>query len=164
MVKITFMTFIAIASTTNLHQGSLAHACNSEPLDKIITLAGALNAIFSLGVNDENGSRRLRRHHQGADMHQHVDRFMAKMHRRLTHITADLAQIRPLSKDALQVERAIRFMTEIIEDNYATKTPVAQRQAARHSVNTDLVEERAILSLKRITETYMVISAQCNTY
>ena len=164
MFKVTFLTLIAVASAApamSQHNGSLAHACNSEPLDKIITLAKAANAIFSLGVNDENSSRRLRRHHQGAEMHQHVDRFMSKMHHQLTQITADLAQIGPLSKDALQVERAIRFMAEIIEDNFSTKAPA---QAAKQVVNVDMVEERALLSLKRITETFMVISAQCNSY
>lgn len=162
-MKTIFATLfiVALSAPTKLnHKGSLGHACTGEPLNKLITLAKTTNAIFALGVNEENSSRRLRRHHQGAEMHQHVDRFMQKTHHQLKKITADLEQIGPLSKEALQVDRAIRFMTEIIESNYEIKQT---EQIIKSGLNLDMVEERALMSLKRITETFLIISAQCST-
>ena len=157
MIKALF-TIVALVAAAPAKQATLAAACKEQPLIKLVNLAKATNAIFALGVNEEN-SRRLRRHHHGAEMHHDVSHFMEKTHQQLHRTLLDLGAIGPLSEYAIQIERAVRFMSEIIESNYAlTKKHHHQKK----TMNTDLVEERALLSLKRITETFLTISAQCN--
>ena len=157
MIK-TLFTLVAIVAAAPAKQATLAAACKEQPLIKLVNLAKATNAIFALGVNEEN-SRRLRRHHNGAEMHQHVSHFMDKTHHQLSRTLVDLESIGPLSEHAIQIERAVRFMSEIIESNYALSK---KHHNQKKNLNIDLVEERALVSLKRITETFLTISAQCN--
>ena len=157
MIKALF-TLVACVAAAPAKQATLAAACKEQPLVKLVNLAKATNAIFALGVNEEN-SRRLRRHHNGAEMHQHVLHFMDKTHHQLSRTLIDLEAIAPLSEHAVQIERAVRFMSEIIESNYVLSN---KHHNQKKIVNVDLVEERALLSLKRITETFLTIAAQCN--
>ena len=154
------LAVIAFVNAASVHrQGSLGAACDHPSLAKLTTLAGTTNAIFAMGINEElPSSRRLRRHHQGADLHQHADRFMMSQHASLTEVLGDLEALGNLNERANQIKRAIGYMTQIIELDFGIVNLVP---SSNNAINMDLVEERALISLKQVTETFISIGAQC---
>jgi len=156
IIKLLAFAFAATECAT-IRKETLAWSCTK--MTRLFDLSEASYKIFALDM-DFNSGRRLRRQ-QMVDIHQDSRVFMTKIHARISHVLTDLETVD--SQTGAEISRALIFMAEIIETEFNVNQILSRssRQSEKSKKNSDLIAERAKLSLKHITESFMSISAQC---
>ena len=170
---VTILVVPAYASSLRNFKTLGCH-CEKEHFKKLVTLSQTTQRIFDLDPkfgdtpSNERSQIRLRRHAH-VSLRQNAATFMEQIHQKIAKTRNDLGNIR--SPNADKIDRVLDFMAQIIAEEYdviqTAKTAKKQQQsqtaktARKQQKNRDLVVERATISLKRITATFISISLQC---